>query len=749
MLSTVLLSILLASLASSTPFVEKCHGRDVSYEGIHRDEVETFLGIPYGRDTSGMHRFKAPRPFSPRRRTTIRATAAGPACPQSLGGSALPLSLGNVTEISEDCLHLNVYRPNGTQPGDRLPVLLFIHGGSFVSASKDEPTLQPSGLILQSVSNGHPVMAVNINYRLGVFGFAKSEALSAEKSLNAGLKDQRLAIEWVSKNIASFGGDPEKITIYGQSSGGLAVGAFIAMKSRRSSAFRTGETQAAAHYLSVSIALSDLEEGIIRLTSTLLALGNVTEISEDCLHLNVYRPNGTQPGDRLPVLLFIHGGSFVSASKDEPTLQPSGLILQSVSNGHPVMAVNINYRLGVFGFAKSEALSAEKSLNAGLKDQRLAIEWVSKNIASFGGDPEKITIYGQSSGGLAVGMQIMAYGGSGPALFHQAICESQALEPGITGEFTNTAMANMVNASKCGVSDIQSKDTISCLRGLSMSELLELQTATYDSGPASNVGDSWLPTVDGHFLPAAPSTLIAEGRFSSVPTMMGWCEDDTTIFVDPTIRTANDTSSFFSDYLPGMSSAHLHDLLALYPVSDFPSNPAANHSAQFYRAGRILRDILMVCEPLLYGEALAKAGNPVYFYDQNQTLLTNVLASAGEIGVGVVHTSEFAYIFGNLSHYDVPDVPFQPSASDFALLKRESRSWSSFASQDKPSLWNHDTLQGWETAFAAEREDPGVFIIGGPQEGFAHLDEAPLRQQKLKERCGFINRPEIVKDLQY
>nr|POE75445.1 secreted lipase [Quercus suber] len=571
MLSALLVSTLLAPSIFANPFVKNCHGRDVSYEGIYRDKIETFLSIPYGKDTSGEHRFKAPRTFFPRHGTTIESTTAGPACPQALGGA------------------------------DRFP--------TFV--------------------------------------------------------------------------------------------------------------------------------------------GIITEISEDCLHLNVYRPNGTQTGDKLPVLLYIHGGSFIAASKDDPLWQPSGLILESTANGHPVMVVNINYRLGIFGFAKSDALHAEGSLNAGLKDQRLAIEWVSKNIASFGGDPDKITIYGQSSGGLAVGMQIMAYGGSKPALFHQAICQSQALEPGITGGFTNTAMANVVAASNCNPTNIQSEGTVSCLRGLSMNELVNLQDATRKGDAASNIGDLWLPTVDGDFLPAAPSKLIAEGRFSNVPTMMGWCEDDTNLFVDSTIQTADDTLSFFSEYLAGMSSSHVHDLLSLYPVSEFSSDPTANRSAQFYRSGRILRDILMVCEPMLYGAALTKAGNPVYFYNQNQTFLTNALASIHDIDYGVVHTSEFAYVFGNLSHFDFPSVPYQPTASDFALLKRESRSWSTFASHGKPSLRGHDTLQGWETLFAAWREEPGVFVIGGPMEGFAHLNEAPLRKQKLKERCGFLNRQDIVKELQF
>lgn len=479
-----------------------------------------------------------------------------------------------------------------------------------------------------------------------------------------------------------------------------------------------------------------------------LYLSNVTDQSEDCLHLNVYRPNGTYSEDKLPVLVHIHGGSFISSSKDEITIQPSSLVLESIANGHPVIAVNINYRLGIFGFAKSEALRDEGSLNAGLKDQRLALEWIRDNIASFGGDPSKVTIYGQSSGGLAVGMQIMAYGGKKPAPFQQAICQSQALEPGITGDFTTAVMEKLVAASACNTTEIDSNATLSCLRNLTMTELVIWQTEQYSSAPGDNIGDEWLPTVDDDFLPAPPSELIAKGRFNNVTTIMGWCQDDTNPFVDRSISTENDTLTFFSSYLPGMSATHVKDLLSLYPISDFPPNPSANLSSQFYRSGRILRDILMVCEPYYYGAALAKAGNKVYFYDQNQTFLHPAYIATGYPGLGVVHTSEFAYVFGNLSHYDIDDFPYLPNATDYALAKRESRSWSTFAKFGQPSLEGGGMLQGWRPALGRE-DEVDIMVIGGPYEGLAGEDGEVLGDQKLRERCGFLNRPDIIKEIHF
>ncbi|KAI1376917.1 carboxylesterase family protein [Hypoxylon crocopeplum] len=496
-----------------------------------------------------------------------------------------------------------------------------------------------------------------------------------------------------------------------------------------------------------------------------LTLSNVTEISEDCLNLNVARPKGLCTKDQLPVLVYIHGGSFWSGQNSELSTTPDGMILESVANGLPIIHVAMNYRLGLFGFAQSEALESEGSENAGLRDQRLAIEWVRDNIAHFGGDPGKITISGQSSGGLAVGMQIMAYGGSKPVPFQQGICESQALEPGITANFTIDAFSLVVDAVGCNASALHSPETVACLRGLDMTTLQNASEATYVADIAHNIGDIWLPVVDGDFLPAAPSALIAAHRFANVTTMMGWCEDDVTFFTDFDIVTAADTRDFVQSYIPTLSSSNVDTLLSLYPASDFPASPAStNLSSEFYRSARIFRDILMTCEPVLYGASLAAAGNDVYLYDWNQTLLDPILASVyGQAGLGVVHTSEFAYVFGNLSHYNTSGFPFDPTAADYGLARRGSRSWSTFASLGRPGLVGHDTFQGFSTAFPkghgvaatnkGEDESYSVFVAGGPYEGFSTVEgpgsKPAIAVQKLKERCAFINSNDIVGQLRF
>ena len=162
----------------------------------------------------------------------------------------------------------------------------------------------------------------------------------------------------------------------------------------------------------------------------------------------------------------------------------------------------------------------------------------------------------------------------------------------------------------------------------------------------------------------------------------------------------------------------------------------------------------MVCQPQLVASTVALAGNDVFLYDWNQTVVGRALeAVRGLKGVGVPHTAEFGYIFGNISVYDVNGYPFMPTPGDFALQHRGSRSWSTFASTGKPSLAGHDTFIGWEQAYNGSAGEPYIFVVGGPDEGLSASDgegaKAAIEAQKLRERCAFINSPEIIEELRY
>ncbi|KAF2477640.1 putative lipase [Lindgomyces ingoldianus] len=484
-----------------------------------------------------------------------------------------------------------------------------------------------------------------------------------------------------------------------------------------------------------------------------LTLGNITSTSEDCLNLNVARPKGCHASSRLPVMIWIHGGSFWTGANNEPTTMPDGLVIESIKNGLPVIHVAMNYRLGFFGFAQSDALRDEKSENAGLRDQRLAIEWVRDNIAPFGGDRNRITIFGQSSGGLAVGAQLLAYGGTKPLPFQQGICESQALEPGITGSFTIDAMMRLVDSVGCNKTSVHSPETIACLRSFDTEKLFNASATTYFADIGHNIGDIWLPTVDDDFLPAPPSQLAKEGRFGDATYMIGWAQGDVNFFTDFTIATANDTYNFVQGYLPKMPSEHVNHLLSLYPVSEFTPPSTTTLTAEFYRSARIFRDIIMTCQPIYLAENINAKGNSVYLYDFNQTILEPIIDKLFNVSdIGVVHTSEFAYIYGNLSHYNDSRYPFNPKPSDYALVSRASRTWSTFASLGRPSLPGKDTVQGFEEAFSVEN-NTAIYVIGGPNEGLSTFDgpgsHREVERQRLRERCSYINSPEVIGYLQY
>jgi carboxylesterase type B len=290
-----------------------------------------------------------------------------------------------------------------------------------------------------------------------------------------------------------------------------------------------------------------------------------------------------------------------------------------------------------------------------------------------------------------------------------------------------------------------------------MESLLDLTTSFISDTSANNDGDIFLPTVDQDFLPELASKLVADGKFPKIPFMAGWMENDATLFTHTNIATANDTRVFFEVYYPNVTSSTLTSLLDLYPVTDFSANTTANLSAEFYRSAEIFRDILLTCPSFYFGAAMAKKYNtsepPVYLYSGNQTILGNFLDVAGLPGLGVIHTSELSYLYGNLSIFNITDagIPgyhFDPSASDYELAKQLPRSWSSFASTGFPSIDGKDTLPGWKTAYPDGKGEGDVYVIGGGNEGMGS-GNAALGKESLGERCGFLNSEAVIAQLMY
>lgn len=371
--------------------------------------------------------------------------------------------------------------------------------------------------------------------------------------------------------------------------------------------------------------------------------------------------------------------------------------------------------------------------------------------------------------GLSATLQILAYGGQQAAPFHQAILQSTVLEPNMTGSITSDTFAEVARLTGCAASNgsTQSGATIRCLRALSTEQLWRATEQADAALSATTNGDLWLPAVDGDFLPASPSRLVREGRFARVPVVAGWTRDDATGGTPFTIATDADTRAFVAGFYPYLRAPTLEALLALYPVADFTAratDPDGGFSAEFYRAAQVYRDIFFVCPTFYFGYAMAekysgKKGSsiPVYYYELSQTIYEPYFALAGVTGLGVIHESDFPYVFANFTPYqDV--LGDSESASDYELQRRMSRSWSNFAARGAPSGGaGSETLQGWQGAYDAGGTGGGmmkaasVFAVGGSSPGMSSVADpgSEVGAEKLAARCGFLNSPDVIQQLKY
>jgi len=195
--------------------------------GTSSDGIRAYLGIPYAAPPTGDLRWRPPVPAQPWQGTRP-ATAYGPACPQVVQSDRS--AEGQPGNMSEDCLYLNVWTP-ALSPDEKRPVMVFIHGGSFLQGAGSIPLYNGTSLAKKGV------VLVNLNYRLGPLGFLAHPALANESlknsSGNYGLQDQAAALQWVKKNIAGFGGDPDRITIFGESAGATSVLVHLAANDTR------------------------------------------------------------------------------------------------------------------------------------------------------------------------------------------------------------------------------------------------------------------------------------------------------------------------------------------------------------------------------------------------------------------------------------------------------------------------------------------------------------------------------------
>ena len=385
-------------------------------------------------------------------------------------------------------------------------------------------------------------------------------------------------------------------------------------------------------------------------------LQNAASNDEDCLYLNVWTPMPA-PQQRLPVMVWIHGGGNVNGSASEPVpFLKTGVFYsgQLLAENHGVIVVSMNYRLGVFGFFGHPDLWADSgsSGNQGLLDQQLAFEWVQDNIAKFGGDPGNVTIFGESAGSFDVCMHVAAPSNAG--MFHRAISESGGCTTRMRTK-TEAETAGVAFAADLGCTG---PDTLACLRGKAAADIM----ATPDVASSDDFG----PEVDTLFLPDQPRALYDAGKVVKVPYLLGSNTDEGTLFLPDTKPTTQD------DYLAALTQ--MFGANGAAAVADhYPVTADATPSVATAALARVIGDSRLVCPTLDSATRMAKTGAPVYMYNFDIPVPDSIAP-----GLGATHGSELTFVFGTSPLFAAD--PAGKAASD--LMQRY---WTNFARTGNPN----------------------------------------------------------------
>ena len=375
------------------------------------------------------------------------------------------------------------------------------------------------------------------------------------------------------------------------------------------------------------------------------ALSAPGDQSEDCLSLNVYSPAKT-PKQGAPVMVFIHGGAFVSGGSS----QYDGTRLAEEGNA---VVVTLNYRLGALGFFSHPDIV--DSGNAALQDQQLALHWVKDNIAAFGGDPDNITLFGESAGSASVCTQMVSPGAAG--LANRYIMESGVCIGGL--QFLSQAQAQAIStglsASLCG----DAVDTVACLRELDPNAMVNWGTEL------SLFGAGWAPTViaDSTTLPAAPLALFMTGQYHPGAVILGTNQNEWGLF--QLIRSAASVSSVaeLTAVIDGLFGPAAPYVKAQYlPASDEQAN------AELIR---LYTDTVFRCPTRSLARMLSAQGTPVWLYSFDEGL--------------AYHAMELPYVFGKPNPLLAPELVETLRASVQGY-------WTGFAANGDP---NQDGQPMW------------------------------------------------------
>lgn len=391
--------------------------------------------------------------------------------------------------------------------------------------------------------------------------------------------------------------------------------------------------------------------------------------SEDCLSLNVFTPAADDA--RRPVLFWIHGGGFVTGGSSQALYEGRALVERG-----DVVLVTVNYRLGVFGYLDLPELDGATA-NAGQLDQIAALCFVRDNIERFGGDPQNVTIFGESAGGMAVSALLAMPAARG--LFHKAIAQSGAaaatLDRDTAAQIADTWLRQL------GLT----RATAAGLRDKAPDELLAAQLATTAEQRHARTFLVHAPVIDGHTLPIHPLHAVREGTAADIPFMTGTTRDEWRLFEMPSLMKDLDAAGIvkrLSPHLP--EGADVERLVALYAEAR-GENPARSDDAKaIYHALQTDRLFRVPATQLADAQSIHQPATFLYRFDWTSP------SRRGELGA--CHAIELPFVFGTL---DAPGMDrFSGSGPEAERLgERVMDAWIAFARDGDPG---HAGLPRWE-----------------------------------------------------
>ncbi|KIK65979.1 hypothetical protein GYMLUDRAFT_158288 [Collybiopsis luxurians FD-317 M1] len=417
----------------------------------------------------------------------------------------------------------------------------------------------------------------------------------------------------------------------------------------------------------------------------LLLPGLELELSEDCLTINIFRPSGTTASSSLPVMFWTYGGGFQQGSGT--MYNGSAIVAQSVARGTPVIYVNFNYRLGPLGFPQGQEAADRKALNLALHDQIAALTWVQTNIGAFGGDKDKVLVFGESAGAIMTAVQFL---NPGLSRFARAgIFESGSAATALTfnAQKRQVDWDNFV-AGVPGCSNLTKTDhTFACLKSVNSTAILAGLLVSETEAPEQF---PWSPTIDGPggFIPELPSLLFQKGIFAKIPFISGTNLDEGSLL---TLIKEIIVANFSPPAVPSVTEAQLEAaadrLLELYP--DIPAlgspfntgNETFGLSQGFKRAAAIDGDISFHSQRRLWIQTASNAGVKTFGYLFTQPQPENPPF------LGVSHGSEIDFVYG---------IPPDNSSSALAISEIMIDYWVSFATSLNPSDGKGVPRPTWE-----------------------------------------------------